>query len=37
MFRTKPISYNVTITLKSPRIDNVLVNVVDGITSHNQH
>jgi hypothetical protein len=37
MFKTKPINVNVTITLKSPKLDNVLVNVVDAITIHNQH
>jgi hypothetical protein len=36
MFRTKPISYNVMTTLKLPKTDNVPVNVVVAITTHNQ-
>jgi len=36
MFRTKPISYNATITLKPPQIKNVPVNVVLVITIRNQ-
>jgi hypothetical protein len=36
MFKTKSIGYNVTITPKLPKMNNVLINVVDVITIHNQ-
>ncbi len=36
LFKTKHVSSNVTTTLKSPNINNVLVNVVVVITTHNQ-
>jgi hypothetical protein len=36
MFRTKPISSNVTIAPKPPKIDNVSVNVVVPITTYSQ-
>jgi len=36
MFRIKPISFNATTTFKPPKSDNVLVNVIVVITTHNQ-
>jgi hypothetical protein len=36
MFKTKFVSYNTTITLKPPKTNNVLVNVIDVITIRNQ-
>ncbi len=36
MFRIKPINFNATTTSKPLKIDNMLVNVVVDITTHNQ-
>jgi hypothetical protein len=36
MFRTTPFSSNAMITFKLPTIDNVSINVVDVVTTHNQ-
>jgi hypothetical protein len=35
MFRTKLVSFNATITSKSPKIDNMSVNVVAIVTTCN--
>jgi hypothetical protein len=36
MFRTKLVSYNIITSLKSPKLDNVLVNVVVVVTTYSQ-
>jgi hypothetical protein len=36
MFRTKHVSYNATIALKAPKIDNVPINVVAIVTTRIQ-
>jgi hypothetical protein len=36
MFKTKLVSSNVTIMLKLPKFDNVLVNVIASVTIHSQ-
>jgi hypothetical protein len=36
MFRTKPISYNATITSKPPKTNNMPINVIV-VTTRNQH
>jgi hypothetical protein len=36
MFKTKPTNFNATITLKPPKINNVLVNVVIPFTTSGQ-
>ncbi len=37
MFRTKPVSYNVTTTLKLPKTNNVPFNVITIVTTCSQH
>jgi hypothetical protein len=36
MFKTKPVNSNATITSKLPKIDNMLVHVVNAITTCSQ-
>jgi hypothetical protein len=36
MFKTKLVSFNATTTLKSPKIDNVPINVVVVVTTYSQ-
>jgi hypothetical protein len=35
MFKTKPVSYNAITTSKSPKIDNMPVNVIVIVITHN--